>query len=251
MRNTNAAYFISDLHLGAGYISEPRAQEQRVVDFLQSIRDDCSELYLLGDILDFWFEYRNVVPRGFVRFFGQLAKMADSGVKITWLTGNHDIWLFDYLRNEIGMEVIDGTLVKTIYGKRFLMNHGDSVGKLKWSFRFIRSLFRNNIAQAMGAAVHPRWLVGFAHCWSGHSRKSGGYTLPADVAMDPYKQFASEYNRTHPDEQADYFLFGHQHVLACDEIPDNNAKVAIIGDWIRIFSYARFDGLSFEILTYK
>lgn len=246
-----AAYFISDLHLGAGYVADKREHESRVVSFLKSIEEDCTELYLLGDILDFWFEYREVVPRGFIRFFGQLAEMADKGVRIVWMIGNHDIWLFDYLKNEIGMDVVDGTLVREIYGKRFLMNHGDGVGNLKWSFRLIRSLFRNRIAQKLGSAVHPRWLVGLAHVWSGHSKKKGGYTLPEDIAINPYKKFAEEYNLAHPDAQVDFFLFGHQHVLVSETMKENNAEVAIIGDWLRIFSYARFDGEKLTISTYS
>lgn len=251
MDNGKAAYFISDLHLGASYIGDNREHEKKIVRFLRSIEHDCAELYLLGDVLDFWFEYKNVAPRGFLRFFGQLARMADSGVRIVWLTGNHDIWLFDYLRDEIGIEVVDGTLVKEILGRRFLLAHGDAVGDLKWSFRLIRSLFRNRIAQKLAAAIHPRWLVGFAHGWSSRSRKSGGYTLPEDVALNPYLSFAGEYNRLNPEAPADFFLFGHQHVLVEGEIAENSARVAIIGDWIRIFSYARFDGATFEISRFE
>lgn len=248
--DNKAAYFISDLHLGASYIADGRLHEQKVVDFLESISKDCSELYLLGDVLDFWFEYRNVVPKGFVRFFGALASMADRGIKITWIIGNHDIWLFDYLKNEIGMEVADGYVVREIFGKRFMLSHGDAVGKLPLGFRIIRSVFRNRIAIRLASCLHPRWLVGFAHLWSGHSKKSGGYTLRAETAINPYIDFARSYNSSH-EQKIDYFLFGHQHVLVSEDIEENNAKVAIIGDWMRLFSYVRFDGVKFEILTYK
>ena len=132
-------YFISDLHLGAGYISDGRAHQQRVVRFLDSIADDADELIMLGDVLDYWYEYRTVVPRGFTRFFGALARLADRGVKITWFLGNHDIWLFDYLRDEIGMRVVDGSEVREIYGRKFYMAHGDGVGRLPASFRTQRA----------------------------------------------------------------------------------------------------------------
>ena len=121
-------YFLSDLHLGAGYIPDHRAHERRVVDFLRSIEPRAKRIYLLGDILDYWWEYRDVVPRGFVRFFGELARLADSGVEITWFKGNHDIWIFDYLPSEIGLEVHDGIMVRDIDGARFLLEHGDGVG---------------------------------------------------------------------------------------------------------------------------
>ena len=108
----DAVYFLSDLHLGASYFSSPVETERRVVRFLKSIAADAAEIYLVGDVLDYWYEYRYVVPRGHTRFFGALAELADSGVKITWMIGNHDIWIFDYLTSELGIEVVDGTLVR-------------------------------------------------------------------------------------------------------------------------------------------
>ena len=164
------AYFISDLHLGASYIPDPVAHESRITKFLDSITGDAAELYLLGDILDYWYEYRTVVPRGYTRFFGTLCRMADSGVRITWFIGNHDIWLFDYLKEEIGMKVVDGFEIKEILGKRFFLSHGDGVGRLPASFRFLRATFRNKVCQKLYAAIHPRWTIPFAHRWSNHSR---------------------------------------------------------------------------------
>ena len=112
--NRSKAYFISDLHLGASYFNNPRRAEQRVVAFLDSIKEDAAEIYLLGDVLDYWFEYRYAVPRGYVRFFGKLAELSDMGISITWMIGNHDIWIFDYLPSELGVKVVDGSLVKQI-----------------------------------------------------------------------------------------------------------------------------------------
>lgn len=233
-------YFISDLHLGASYISDPRAHERRVVRFLESIATDCRHLYLLGDILDFWWEYRNVVPRGFVRFFGALARLADSGVEITWLKGNHDIWIFDYLPAEIGLKVHDGALITEIDGRRFFLEHGDGVGRLPWSFRRLRALFRSHIAQRLYAAIHPRWTVGFAHSWSSHSRKQGGYTAP-ESAGDALVEFADRYNSDPSNPKVDYFIFGHCHILLRKPVAEG-AEVIILGDWISRFSYAVWDG---------
>ncbi|MDE6757468.1 MAG: UDP-2,3-diacylglucosamine diphosphatase, partial [Muribaculaceae bacterium] len=165
-------YFISDLHLGSTYDPHSRQRERLVTEFLESIADKAGAIYLVGDILDYWYEYRTVVPRGYVRFFGALAALADKGVKITWFIGNHDIWLFDYLRDEIGIEIIDGQLVTDIYGKRFLITHGDGVGKLPRGFRFIRSVFRNRVCQKLYASIHPRWTIPFALKWSSHSRSN-------------------------------------------------------------------------------
>ncbi|MBR5745314.1 MAG: metallophosphoesterase, partial [Muribaculaceae bacterium] len=118
MTQRSTTYFIADLHIGAKYITDPRDHERRVVDFLRSIKDDAKTLYLMGDVLDYWFEYKKVVPRGYIRFFGALAELADAGVEIIWFVGNHDIWLFDYLRDEIGLKVVDGVEIREIDGKR-------------------------------------------------------------------------------------------------------------------------------------
>lgn len=237
-------YFISDLHLGAGYIAEHRKHELMVVDFLRSIYGKVDRLYLLGDILDYWWEYRDVVPRGFVRFFGELARLADSGVEIIWFKGNHDIWIYDYLPREIGLKVHDGVMVTDIDGKRFLLEHGDGVGRLPWTFRALRGLFRCRVAQRMYAAIHPRWTVGFAHAWSSHSRKSGGYVAPSTVC-DNLIQFAVDYNAS-AREKIDYFVFGHLHVLVEKKLPDGSEMI-VLGDWISKFSYAFWDGKSMRV----
>ncbi len=142
-------YFVSDLHIGASYIGDTHAHERRLVTWLKSIEPTARTLYLLGDVLDYWYEYRNVVPRGYVRFLGALASMADAGVEIVWLKGNHDIWIFDYLPAEIGMKIADGVLACEIDGKKFVMEHGDGAGEMRRSYRIMRRIFRNRIAQKL------------------------------------------------------------------------------------------------------
>ncbi len=244
----NLTYFISDLHLGASYLENPHDYERRVVRWLRSIKDSAKALYLMGDILDYWYEYRTVVPRGYVRFFGALAELADSGVEITWFIGNHDIWIFDYLPKEIGMKVVDGWQVKEIDGKRFFLNHGDGVGELKPGFRFIRSLFRNRVCQWLFSAIHPRWTIPFAHRWSSHSRNS--VELPKFKGADNEKLivFAKEYEKNN--EHIDYFVFGHRHIMLDLEIAPES-KVVILGDWVNHFSYAVFDGETLTLLKYE
>ena len=122
MGKGKATYFLSDLHLGARYFKSPRDKEMRVVRFLDSVKDTAEAVYLVGDVLDYWYEYRYVVPRGFVRFFGKLAELSDAGVKVTWLIGNHDIWIFDYLPAELGIEVVDGVLTREIGGRLLFYN---------------------------------------------------------------------------------------------------------------------------------
>ena len=242
------AYFISDLHLGATYDGSSRRRERMAVDFLRSIKYDASELYLLGDILDYWFEYRTVVPRGYVRFFGALADLADSGVEVTWFIGNHDIWIFDYLPSEIGMRVVDGVEITEIDGRRFFLSHGDGLGKLPAGFRFIRGLFRNRFCQFLFSSIHPRWTVPFAHRWSASSRGVSAGPAKSKGEAEPYVAFARAYLKTHP--HIDYFIFGHRHILMDMEIAQNS-KLVVLGDWIYHFSYAVWDGNELILRNFK
>ena len=243
MTQRNKTYFLSDFHLGAGYIENPRAHELRIVEMLESFAGDAAQIYLMGDILDYWFEYRTVVPRGFVRFFGCLAKLVDSGIKVTWIVGNHDIWLFDYLKTELGIEIIDGSLIKEIDGKRFYLAHGDALGKhLNFSFRCIRSIFRNRFCQKLYAGIHPRWTVGFAHKWSSGSRKKNDSRYPAWRGNDvePSIIFAKEY-LANIDSTINYFILGHRHVAVVEQLSDSCTFV-LLGECYSSFNYAVWDG---------
>ena len=231
---------MSDLHLGAPYMKDTRENELRVVAFLDSIKDKAEVIYLLGDILDYWYEYKYVVPRGYVRFFGKLAELSDSGIKIVWLKGNHDIWIFDYLPKELGIEVKDGNLIETIQGKKFFLSHGDGVGKLEPSFRFIRGMFRNRVCQWLFSGINPRWTIPFAYNWSAHSRKGGEMRgIPDQDLLKNLRDFVIDYHKSHPD--TDFYVFGHVHVLSREEVVDG-AEMIVLGEWIRTFSYARLNG---------
>lgn len=238
------AYFLSDLHLGAPYFPDSRKSEKRVVNFLDSIKDKADVVYLLGDILDYWYEYRTVVPRGFVRFFGKLAELTDSGVRVVWFIGNHDIWIFDYLPSELGVEVVDGALTEHIDGKTFYMTHGDGVGKLKPSFKLMRNLFRNKFAQKLYSGIHPRWTIPFAYSWSRHSRKTGGSGYDPTTMVDLLRHFSVDYLREHP--EINYLVYGHLHVVEDLKLNDSS-RMIILGDWITNFSYGVWDGKEFVI----
>lgn len=239
-------YFISDMHLGASYLPNPLDYERRVVRFLRSIAPTCRRLFILGDALDYWYEYRTVVPRGFTRFFGTLADMADSGVEITWFIGNHDIWIFDYLPRELGIKVVDGSEIVELDGKRFFLAHGDGVGEQSRGFRLIRSMFRNKVCQKLFASIHPRWTIPFAHRWSSSSRGGAAYVADNLGVDEPYVRWAREYQSQHPDAPVNYFIFGHRHILLDQPIGDN-ARVIVLGDWINFFSYGVWDGERFRL----
>ncbi len=242
-------YFFSDAHLGAHTIDNPREHELRLVRWLDSIKGDAKAIYMLGDILDYWFEYRTVVPRGFTRFFGKIAELTDSGVEVFWMVGNHDIWIFDYLPQEIGVQMLYAPTVVEIEGKQFYLAHGDGIGKLPFTARLLRGIFYNKICQRLYATVPPSWTVRFAHAWSSHSRKN---PKESDDYMGEKHEYlivhAKEYSTSRPD--ISYFLFGHRHVMV-DLMIRKDCRVMILGDWIHYFSYAVFDGETLLLEQYE
>ena len=227
-------YFLSDAHLGSKTFQHPLEQEKRLVRFLDSIKEDAKALYLLGDIIDFWYEFKTVVPRGFTRFFGKIAELTDRGIEVHWFTGNHDIWLFDYLPAEIGVIIHRQTLVADIDGKKVLMAHGDGLGDDSTAYQFMHRFFRNRLCQRLFSAVHPRWTVAFAHNWSRHSRLTGGDNGFNGEDNERLVSYAKEVLKT---QHIDYFIFGHRHIML-DLMIARDSRVLILGDWISLYSYA-------------
>lgn len=243
-------YFISDLHLGAKYMNDPVGRERRVCRFLDSIKDDAAELYLLGDILDYWYEYKYVVPRGYIRFFGKLAELADSGVKITWVTGNHDVWLFDYLRDQLGMRVLKGHTVVETAGKRILISHGDDVGVQPVMYRFTRWCFYNKVCQWLYAAIHPRWTYPIATGWSNENRTGrdpARQQAVSERAAERLIDFSRDFYASHPDVEA--FVYGHLHIARVNEV-EGMPPVIFLGDWISLCTYVILDSNGNFTLNY-
>ncbi|MBR5640117.1 MAG: UDP-2,3-diacylglucosamine diphosphatase [Muribaculaceae bacterium] len=244
------AYFLSDAHLGARYITDKREHEGRLVAFLDSIKDDAAELFLLGDILDYWYEYKYVVPRGHVRFLGKLAELADAGVKIYWFTGNHDVWLFDYLATEIGLKVLKGNTMMEIMGHQFLLSHGDDVGYQKPMYRITRWCFYNPVCQWLYASVHPRWTYPIATGWSQNNRVTRSMEQEEkikEVCCKRLETFCNEHVIEHPEVQ--HYIFGHVH-LAQQVTLNGDRTMTILGDWIDQFTYATFDGNEVKLHKY-
>lgn len=235
-------YFLSDFHLGASYFENPLEVERKVVGFLDSIKESAKTIYLLGDILDYWYEYRYVVPKGFVRFFGKLAELSDMGIKIYWFIGNHDIWIFDYLPNELGVEVVQKECICTIDGKKFFLAHGDGVGNRKWTFRALRWIFHNKTCQKLYSSIHPRWTIPFAKDWSKSSRAKDSY--PEYLGED--KEYLEQFAKSYSDKSIDFFVFGHRHIMLDKQINDKS-RIVILGDWIHFCSYAVFDGKEIQL----
>lgn len=229
-------YFISDMHLGACTFDNPLDYERRVVRFLDSIKDDCEELYLLGDVIDYWFEYKHVVPRGFTRFLGKIGEMTDRGIKVHWFTGNHDIWIFDYIQKETGAEVHHEGGLFTIQGKRCYLAHGDGYGHDTFAFRCMNRFFHSRLCQRLYSWIHPDLATAFAHRWSTHSRVTGE-KFPDFLGEDKEHLvlFAKRYMKELP--APDLFIFGHRHIML-DLMLSRQTRLMILGDWIQHFSYA-------------
>lgn len=241
-------YFLSDAHLGSKSHTNSIDTERKLCQFLDFARKDAKAIYLVGDIFDYWFEYKNVVPRGFTRFLGKLSKITDSGIEVHFMIGNHDIWLTDYLQNECGLIIHRKPFITEINNKKFYIAHGDGLGEKSFSAKLLRKVFHNKFLRFCFASIHPRWTVALAHKWSSHSRESGDISDFLGEDKEFLIQFAKEKIKQSPD--IDYFIFGHRHILL-DYKLNSKTHVIYLGDWIKLFSYAIFDGKNIKLEKFK
>lgn len=240
-------YFVSDVHLGAPALKNNRERELLFAQWLDSIKDDVAELFLLGDIFDFWWDYKKVVPRGFTRILGRLADMADSGVKIHFFPGNHDLWTFDYFAEELGIQIENEPVVVDLDGKKFFLAHGDGLDAGDKGYLFLKKIFTNTTLQWLYSRLHPNFALFIAHKWSHSSRLSKiNIEDKFDVKQEGMYKFANNFLQN---EHVDYFVFGHRHQLVSEPI-NKNSRFVLLGDWINYFSYGVFDGENFEIKNY-
>lgn len=231
-------YFLSDAHLGSRSHVNPKETERKLCRFLDMAKQDAQSIYLVGDIFDYWFEYKNVVPRGFTRVLGKFAEITDSGIEIHFFIGNHDIWLTDYLQDECGMIIHRRPLLTQINNKNLFIAHGDGLGDKSISFKILRRIFHSKVLRFFFAGIHPRWTIGLAHAWSSHSRESGDIADFLGEDKEYLIQFAKEEIKLQPN--IDYFIFGHRHIVLDFSINDKT-RIIHLGDWISHFSYAVLD----------
>lgn len=245
-------YFASDVHLGSRYLKHPAEVEKKLVKWLDEIKNDASAIYFLGDVFDYWYEYKYVAPRGHIRFLGKLAELSDLGIGIHLITGNHDIWMFDYLPSEIGLIIHRKPFTVSLLEKTFFLGHGDEVGHRPLKYRLIQHIFRSRLCQFLYATIHPRWTFVFARGWSLNSRKRGAISTEKRQKKQArnaqaLEDFATSYLRTHP--EIDFFMFGHLHILI-DKALTPQTRILIIGDWMQHFSYAEWDGEKVTLRKY-
>ncbi|MGF7079581.1 UDP-2,3-diacylglucosamine hydrolase [Mucilaginibacter sp. UYCu711] len=239
MDTGNKLYFASDFHLGAGTYQSSREREDRLVRWLDMIKTDAAEVFLMGDIFDFWFEYKAVVPRGYIRFFGKLAELADSGIKLTFFKGNHDMWMFDYFEKELNATVISNQLEIERNGKKFYLHHGDGLGPGDGMYKVLKKIFRSKLCQWLFARLHPNFGVGVANSWSKHSRIAGETNEERKVMEKEWLVvYSHELLQT---RFYDYLVFGHRH-LPLDIRLNEKSRYINLGEWVNYNSYAVFDG---------
>ncbi len=247
MTEKGKIYFVSDVHLGAPALSNNHERELRFARWLDSINDDVKELYLMGDIFDFWWEYKKVVPRGFTRILGRIASIADRGIPVYFFPGNHDLWVFDYLPSELGVIVHRQEIVKEIEGKKFFLAHGDGLDESDVGYIRLKKIFTNRKLQWLYSRLHPNLALHIAHKWSKSSRTAKFEKEDEfNVNVDGMYKFAENFLKK---EQVDYFIFGHRHQMVNTPM-NENTNFVLLGDWIKSFSYGVFDGDKFELKRY-
>ena len=242
-------YFASDFHLGvdAKYTSGER--EAQIVRWLDMIKQDAEELYLVGDIFDFWFEYSTVVPKGYIRLLGKLAALRELGIKIYFFTGNHDMWMFRYFEEELTIPIYRQSIIRELKGKKFFIGHGDGLGPGDHGYKMLKKIFANPICQWLFERLHPNFGMRLASFWSGKSRKS-------QVAIQGFMGEEKEWLLIYANEKsktvdADYFIFGHRHLPIDYTLKNKKARYINLGEWMFANSYAVFDGNKLEVKFFE
>lgn len=245
----NHIYFASDFHLGAPNYEESRKREDRIVRWLNHIESSAKEVYLVGDLFDFWFEYKKAIPKGFVRLQGKIAALTDQGIPVHVFTGNHDMWMFDYLPKELGVQMHREPILREFNGKKFLIGHGDGLGPGDHGYKFIKKVFANKICQWLFARLHPNLGIGMADFWSGKSRDAN--RGEDEKFLGEENEWLAIYSKEYlQKEHIDYFIFGHRH-LPLDLQVGENSRYINLGEWINYNTYGVFDGQTMRLEEFK
>ncbi len=239
-------YFASDLHLGLPTNHDMFHREKVFVSWLNMAREDASEIYLLGDIFDFWYEYRRVVPKGFTRFLGKVAEIVDSGIPVHFFTGNHDVWMFDYFPNELGVSLHRKPIEREYNGKKFLIGHGDGLGPGDVGYKLLKWVFTNRVLQFLFSRLHPNFSLWLGNRWSVNSRYSKAISHKFRGEDEQITKFARLMIKEKP---YSYQIFGHWHSPVIYPLV-NDSKLVLLGDWIVNNTYGVWDGEEFSLFRY-
>jgi len=243
-------YFASDFHLGIPDHENSLIREKKLVAWLTMVRADASEIFLMGDLFDFWFEYKTAIPRGYSRLLGKLAEVTDAGIPVHLFRGNHDMWAFDYLTEELNIQLHRDPEFREFNGKHFYLAHGDGLGPGDQGYKFIKKVFASPVNQWLFRLIHPDLGIKMALFWSRKSRKASTEKekRDEDITLRLIQQritvHSNELLKQNPD--LNYLIYGHYH-FPLDTRLRGKARQIVLGDWLTHFTYAVFDGEDLEL----
>ncbi len=237
-------YFASDFHLGVPTAEHSLARERKIVKWLDTVKHDAAAILLLGDIFDFWFEYKHAIPKGYIRLQGKLAELTDAGIPVLFFTGNHDMWMFDYFPKELNIPILREPISTNFGGKTFYIGHGDGLGPGDHTYKILKRVFNNKACQWLFARIHPNTGIGIANMWSRKSRISNIKKDEQFLGDDEWLlQYCKEVEAS---QHHDYYVFGHRHLPL--DIPINgSSRYVNLGEWVNFCSYAVYDGESLKL----
>ena len=244
-------YFASDFHLGVNARLTSLEREKQIVHWLDYVSQDAEAIYLVGDIFDFWFEYKTVVPKGYTRLLGKLAELRDGGVPIYFFTGNHDMWMFRYFEEEIGIPIYREPIVREIHGKTFYIGHGDGLGPGDYGYKFIKRVFAHPVNQWLFERLHPNLGVSMVKFFSGTSRNSQKQELVHRFYGSEAEWLLIYANQQLDVLRADYFVFGHRHIPIDWVLKNGQSRYINLGEWLTFASYGVFDGMDMRVQFFE
>lgn len=243
-------FFASDFHLGVPNREASLQRERRIIAWLESIRSEAHTIYLLGDIFDFWFEYKHAIPKGFIRLQGKLAELRDAGIPIVFFTGNHDMWMFDYFQKELGIPIYRDPQVLSVGSHRLLIGHGDGLGPGDSTYKILKKFFNSSFCQWLFGWLHPNIGIGIANYWS-HSSRISNTRKEEDKFQGEDNEFLMVYCRElESREHHDFYVFGHRH-LPLDLRINDKSRYINLGEWVNFNTYASYDGVNMELKTFS
>lgn len=254
--STKKIYFASDFHFGIPNRARSAVREKRLIGWLDKIKKDAAEIFLMGDLFDFWFEYHTVVPKGYARLLGKLAEITDSGIPVHFFKGNHDMWAFSYLTEEIGMTLHRDPVIRNFNDRRFFLAHGDGLGPGDHGYKFIKYVFERKINRFLFNWLHPDLGMRMGLFWSQRSRYANEKPEAKAKELERLKDIDNSRlaifcrKQLEKDPGINYFIFGHWHISNIHQIAGDSFYVHL-GDWLKRFSYGVFDGKNFELKTFE
>lgn len=250
LQDNKKIYFASDFHLGSPSYEKSREREDRIIRWLDSIKEDAQSIFLVGDLFDFWFEYKTTIPKGFTRFLGKLAQLSDSGIDLHVFVGNHDLWMFGYFEQELNAKVYHDPATFFLNNTKVLIGHGDGLGPEDKGYKRLKKLFTNKTCQWLFKWIHPDIGIGLANSWSNKS-KAAAMAKPKEQQFLGDAEWLWQYAKEiESKEHHDYYLFGHRH-LPLDLEVGETSKYINLGEWMTHNTYAVFEGSDLKLKKFE